>query len=80
MAKRSDLIDWVEAALRKSGGEATIVEIAKLIWSAQEEELRNSGDLFYTWQYDMRWAALKLRKDGKLADADSTKRGTWALR
>ncbi|RBI82912.1 hypothetical protein DRV85_17205 [Rhodosalinus halophilus] len=80
MANRADLVAWVENALHALGGEATIVDVAKHLWSEHEDELRRSGDLFYTWQYDMRWAALKLRKDGKLADANRSKRGTWALR
>ena len=80
MAMRSDLVDWIEAALRDNGGEATIVEVAKAIWSSHEDELRDSGDLFYTWQYDMRWAALKLRKAGRLAEAADGRRGLWALR
>lgn len=80
MASRSDLVVWVENALREHGGEASIVEVAKAIWTAHEDELSKSGDLFYTWQYDMRWAALKLRKEGKLAAADETAKGLWALR
>jgi len=37
------------------------------------------GDLFYTWQYDMRWAATKLRRDGKLKAATRSPKGTWEL-
>lgn len=80
MATRSDLVEWVEDALRRTGGEAGVVEVARAIWDKHEEELRKSGDLFYTWQYDMRWAAQKLRNDGKLAPTDQTKKGRWALR
>ena len=52
--KRSDLVDLVYAAVRDLGGRATIVQVAKHIWENNEAELRASGDLFYTWQYDMR--------------------------
>ena len=54
MATRQDLMDWVVDALRDSGGEASIVEIARYIWNHREDELRGSGNLFFTWQYDMR--------------------------
>ncbi|SDW39046.1 hypothetical protein SAMN05444006_10397 [Allgaiera indica] len=35
-----------------------------------------SGDLFYTWQYDMRWAAQNLRGAGKLVLSGRN----WALK
>jgi len=35
-------------------GETSIVRIAKHIWDCHEADLRASGDLFFTWQYDMR--------------------------
>jgi hypothetical protein len=40
--------------------------IAKWIWEHHEAELRDSGDLFYTWQYDMRWAGTRLSNEGKI--------------
>lgn len=80
MARRSDLQDWVYDALIKLGGEARIVEVAKQIWADHEGDLRASGDLFYSWQYDMRWAANMLRHEGKLASPESTKRGYWAVK
>ena len=43
--------------VKRNGGSAGIVEICKHIWQFHEAEIRNSGDLLYTWQYDMRWAA-----------------------
>ena len=62
MASRLDLQDWVVHALEAHGGKATIVQSAKHIWENHESELRASGDLFYTWQYDMRWACTRLRE------------------
>jgi len=32
----------------------TIVEISRAVWDRHEDDLRESGDLFYTWQYDLR--------------------------
>ena len=50
----------------------------RLHWRIDEEELRRSGDLFYRWQYVMRWSATTLRKDGVMLDAADCERGTWA--
>lgn len=54
--------DWVVAALNTHAGSASIVQVAEHIWAHHENELRGSGELFYTWQYDMRWACTRLRK------------------
>jgi hypothetical protein len=53
-------------AVHGRGGEASVLEVAKDIWTARARDLEASGDLFFTWQYDMRWAADRLRKAGKL--------------
>lgn len=80
MAARSDLVEWVEQAVKANGGQATVVEVAKHIWKHRRSELEASGDLLYTWQYDMRWAAQKLRHAGSFKPAGSTQRGIWALK
>ena len=67
MAQKADLVDWVEHSLRELGGEGTVVEVARQIWKDHEDDLRVSGELFYTWQYDMRWAAQSLRSKGRAA-------------
>ena len=79
MASRLDLQEWVVQALRSKGGRATIVEAAKHIWEHHEVELRASGDLFYTWQYDMRWACTRLRERKIVKPAESLDRGLWEL-
>ena len=61
------------------GGSAGIVTICQWVWSDKEAELRKSGDLFYTWQYDIRWAATRLRHAGRLKSASATPAGVWAL-
>lgn len=68
---------WVLEALDDQGGSATVLQVAKHIWNQHEHDLRASGDFFYTWQYDMRWAALELRKQGRLEP--SRGRGPWKL-
>jgi hypothetical protein len=79
LASREDLEDWVYKALWHHGGEASLLDVAKHIWNVHEDELRASGNLFYSWQYDMRWAAQRLRDKGKLLSADLAPRGVWAV-
>lgn len=77
MVTKSELKIWVLEALRDLGGRGRIAEIAKHIWENHEVDLRASGDLFYTWQYAMRWAAQELQKERKLSKAG--KNYTWYL-
>ena len=77
MATRADLPDWVLEALQELGGSAHAVDVARVVWCRHEIDLRASGDLFYTWQYDLRWAGTKLRKAGLLRGNERGER--WAL-
>lgn len=77
MSKREDLKTWVIEALQRNGGEALLIDIAKDIWAHRSDDLKASGDLFYTWQYDMRWAGTALRKQGVIEDPSV--RGKWKL-
>jgi hypothetical protein len=79
LATKDDLQDWIIEALNSLGGSAKLVMIAKKIWAAHEQELRSSGDLFFTWQYDMRWAANRLRRMGRLKPAEVSPAGVWEL-
>lgn len=78
MSDRYILNKWVVDALNSYGGSASIVQVAKYIWITHEVDLRNSGDLFYTWQYDMRWSATYLRRKGIVSEADNS--GVWRLK
>ena len=51
--QKHDLEDLVVEALKALGGSGTIVDVAREIWIHHEAELRSSGDLFFTWQYDI---------------------------
>ncbi len=79
MISKDNLQDFVFEALNDLGGRGRIVEVAKHIWKNHKQELKKSGDLFYTWQYDMRWAATKLRKSGKILPAEVSPRGEWSI-
>lgn len=76
---RNNLPDYLFEILNDLGGKGTIVETCKRFWDKYEAELRASGDLFYTWQYDIRWAATELRKTDRMIDASSSERGMWEL-
>lgn len=70
---------WVEEALRELGGSGSILEICKCVWADHGEEISASGDMFYKWQYEIRWAGDLLRKQGRLRPAKQSPRGVWEL-
>ena len=79
MVTKADLTDWVVEALKANNGEGSILYVAKYIWDHHQNDL-HGHDLFYSWQYDMRWAATELRKKGRLVAADDDRRGKWTLK
>lgn len=79
MVNREVLQTWIVEALQSYGGSASIAEVAQYIWQNYETDLRNSGDFFYSWQYDLRWSCTQLRKQNIVAPADSSQKGTWVL-
>ncbi len=79
MATKEDLSGWLIEALRANNGSASIVEVCKYVWNNYENELRRSGDLFFTWQYDIRWVATRLQNKGILRAAESSPSGLWEL-
>lgn len=79
MTTQADLDEWVHDALVELGGRGRIVDVCKYIWHNHERQLRDSGDLFYTWQYDMRWATDHLRRAGVMKPATVSPKGVWEL-
>ena len=77
---REDLVGCVEEALKSLGGHGTIVQVCEYVWKIHEDDLRRAGDLFFTWQYDISWAAQKLRDSGILHKAQVSPKGIWELR
>ena len=73
------MIDWLIEALESLGGEGSVVQVCKIVWERHEQDLRQSGNVFYTWQYDIRWAATILRHEGKIKPADLSPKGVWKL-
>jgi hypothetical protein len=80
MPTRDDLKSWIVDALKSHDGEASLREVSKYVWEYHEADLRASGDLFYSWQYNLRWGATKLRQDGLLAAKPPRSRGPWRLK
>lgn len=76
---REDMKPWIIAALKAHGGKARVVQVCKYIWDHYENQIRNSGDVLYTWQYDVRWAAQMLRDEGVLRSKDRSKSRHWEL-
>jgi hypothetical protein len=71
--------DWVLEALHVLGGKGYPKDVARYIWEKYEPELRRSGDLLYTWQYDVRWAAQSLRDSGRLKAVFRRRDLPWEL-
>lgn len=76
---RYDLPDILYNSIKEMGGQTNIIEVCKYVWQHYQQELFNSGDLFYTWQYDIRWAATELRKTKRMKAAEQSPRGIWEI-
>ena len=79
MYRKYDLVDWLYESLKKLEGSASITDVCKQIWMDHEQDLKKSGDLFYTWRYDIRWAAFELRKKGLMKSSNISSKGIWEL-
>ena len=78
---RTDLPKIVKDILEKMPGQrAHLSDVAEAIWKEYGDHLQESGKLLYTWQYDVRWAATKLRKLGIMRAAEDSPRGIWELK
>ena len=71
---------WVRESLGKLGGAASVNDVARQIWLDHENDLRNEGERFYSWQYDMRWAAQQLRDTGKIGLRKDGTKSVWHLK
>ena len=58
---------------------ASVVPRSDQTLTEYRNALEATGDVFYTWQYDLRWAAMTLRKQGIMKPADDSPRGVWEL-
>lgn len=79
MITRDIMKIWVLEALKSLGGKGWSVKVSKYIWEHYEKELKKSGNMLYTWQYDIRWAAQSLRNEGKLKPVNNRRDLPWEL-
>lgn len=79
MITRDSLMEWILEALSEAGGEGSVVDVSKHVWKHHERDLRMAGDLFYTWQYDLRWAAKRLRDLGRLTPVENQRGLPWTI-
>lgn len=79
-SKQTELASWLFDALTSLGGHASVTEASKKVWEKHEQDFRAAGDLFYTWQYDLRWAAFQLRRGGVMRTAKESPSGIWELK
>ena len=78
IVRKSTLESWIIEYLKLHGGTGCPESVGKYIWENYEAELRTS-DIFYTWQYDLRWAAQELRNSGVLKQVNNKKNLPWEL-
>ena len=79
MKTRKDLCPWIIEALTALEGSAKVVKVCEYIWDQHGHELRDSGNLHFTWHEDVYWAATQLRAKGSLKKASATSKSVWAL-
>lgn len=66
MTSAEILQSWLLEGLAAAGGSARPVDVAKQVWARHRGDLESAGDLFYTWQIDLRASAETLRAAGVL--------------
>jgi hypothetical protein len=79
MITKNDLPSYVIEALKAKRGSASILDVCKYVWAKHEKDIRSTDGLFYTWQYDIRWAATELRNSKIMKPAEVSPKGIWEL-
>jgi hypothetical protein len=79
MITRESMKEWIVEYLKTQNGSAWSREVSKYIWDNYESDLKASGVILYTWQYDPRWAAQQLRYDGILKPVNRRRDLPWEL-
>ncbi|MCL2176555.1 MAG: hypothetical protein FWB72_01180 [Firmicutes bacterium] len=86
--KRKDLPQILYELIKDMGGSGKMMDIFKKFWEQNKNAISDKSDLFYTWNYDIRWAATKLRREKRMKPAsrqentyglDMSSRGIWEI-
>lgn len=89
MIRRNDLPNLLKKVLLNLGGRADMMSIFKEFYRLYGNQLSPDEELFYTWNYDIRWAATRLRKRDEMEPARKKEnthgdniapKGIWALK
>ena len=75
---RDTLKEYILEALELKGPQ-TPNQVSKWVWNNHSSDLRKSGDLLYSWQYDLRWAIQRLKGDDLAAIDSSHKPSIWSI-
>lgn len=76
---RKDFKPLILEALNSNGGRSAIFQICQFIWDNYHHRISQDKKMLYTWQYEIRWAAMGLREDG-LIELGKFKRGVWSTK
>lgn len=76
---RTVMATWTLEAIRHLGGKATILQMCKEVWENHSVQIVGADDFRYVWQFEVRWAADLLRRQGRLRCAKESLRWTWEL-
>lgn len=86
---RNDLPDLLYKTIQSLGGKASMMDIFREFWKFYASKLDPAEDMFYTWNYDIRWAATELRNNGRMKPAhskenpgelvDESPKGIWEI-
>lgn len=68
---RTDLPNILYQIIDELGGRAKMMDIFKSFWAKYKNVLNEDEDIFYTWNYDIRWAATQLRKEKRMKPAET---------
>ena len=58
---RQDFKPWILEALDAHDGRAEIFQVSRFIWDNYHHKISKDKKMLYTWQYEIRWAALSLK-------------------
>jgi hypothetical protein len=76
---KKDFSEIIHEILKENRDSMNVLQISKEIWKKHSVRLYES-DIFYTWQYDFRWAGTELRKKGIMKPSSECSKGFWELK